>query len=115
MKKNLKTNLIFAGVLVVIALGLLIWQVATAKPGMEAVLTCTYTGKVYTFPLDEDGRYDVDTSLYTVHIEVADGAARFVDSPCPDHLCEGFGWQRNVDNIASCLPARAVLTIEAAA
>ena len=41
----------------------------------------------------------------------ADGAARFVDSPCPDHICEGFGWLSNEDQTATCLPARAVLTI----
>ena len=46
-----------------------------------------------------------------VHIQIKDGAARFVDSPCPDHICEGFGWLSNEDQTATCLPARAVLTI----
>ena len=53
----------------------------------------------------------VDTGYYTVHIQIKDGAARFVDSPCPDHICEGFGWLSNEDQTATCLPARAVLTI----
>ncbi len=39
----------------------------------------------------------------TVHIEIKDGAARFVDSPCPDHICEGFGWLSNEDQTATCL------------
>ena len=51
------------------------------------------------------------TWTYTVHIEVKDGAARFVDSPCPDHICEGYGWLSAEDQSATCLPARAVLTI----
>ena len=50
----------------------------------------------------------VDTGTYTVHIEVKDGAARFVDSPCPDHICEGYGWLSAEDQSATCLPARAV-------
>ena len=62
-------------------------------------------------PLDMDETYDVDTGYYTVHIQIKDGAARFVDSPCPDHICEGFGWLSNEDQTATCLPARAVLTI----
>ena len=62
-------------------------------------------------PLDVDETYDVDTGYYTVHIQIKDGAARFVDSPCPDHICEGFGWLSNEDQTATCLPARAVLTI----
>ena len=62
-------------------------------------------------PLDKNDTYDVDTGYYTVHIEIKDGAARFVDSPCPDHICESFGWLSNEDQTATCLPARAVLTI----
>ena len=49
-------------------------------------------------------------SYYTVHIEVKDGRARFIESPCPDHICEGFGWLSAEDQTATCLPARAVLT-----
>ena len=29
----------------------------------------------------------------------------------PDHICEGFGWLSAEDQTATCLPARAVLTI----
>ena len=59
----------------------------------------------------KDATYDVDTGYLTVHIQVQDGAARFVDSPCPDHICEHYGWLREEDQTATCLPARAVLTI----
>ena len=48
---------------------------------------------------------------YFENIEVKDGAARFIDSPCPDHICESFGWISQEDQTATCLPARAVLTI----
>ena len=54
MKKNLKTNLIFAAVLLVVAFGLLIWQMVTAEPGMEAVLSYG-NNKVQRFSLSEDG------------------------------------------------------------
>ena len=66
-------------------------------------------------PLDADGVYDVDTGYLTVHVEIRDGAARFIDSPCPDHVCEGYGWLTLEDQTATCLPARAVLTIVPAA
>ena len=52
-----------------------------------------------------------DTGYLTVHIRIQDGAARFVDSPCPDHICESFGWLSEEDQTATCLPARAVLSI----
>ena len=64
-----------------------------------------------TFSLEKDADYDVDTGYLTVHIRIQDGAARFVDSPCPDHICESFGWLSEEDQTATCLPARAVLSI----
>ena len=63
------------------------------------------------FDLDKDATYDIDTGYLTVHIQIQDGAARFIDSPCHDHICEGFGWISAEDQSATCLPARAVLTI----
>ncbi len=66
-------------------------------------------------PLDVPARYDVDTVYLTVHFDVTEGAARFVDSPCPDDVCVSFGWITVEDQSASCLPARAVLTIVPAA
>ena len=42
---------------------------------------------------------------------VEDGGIAFIDSPCPDHLCEGFGVLRNTGDWAACLPARASVTI----
>ena len=66
---------------------------------------------VQKISLDQDAVYDIDTGYLTVHIEVKDGAARFIDSPCPDHICESFGWISQEDQTATCLPARAVLTI----
>lgn len=78
---------------------------------LEAELIYGDANTVQKFSLDNDATYDVDTGYYTVHIEVKDGAARFVDSPCPDHICESFGWLSAEDQTATCLPARAVLTI----
>jgi len=34
-----------------------------------------------------------------------------VDSPCPDHLCENFGWLSRAGDWAACLPAKASLTL----
>ena len=40
------------------------------------------------------------------------GGIAFVNSPCPDHLCEGFGVLKNEGDWAACMPAKASLTIE---
>ena len=40
------------------------------------------------------------------------GGIAFVNSPCPDHLCEGFGILQNAGDWAACMPARTSITIE---
>ena len=114
--RKLIANLIFAAVVVAIAAGLLLARRAN-QSGLPLTAQLMYgdDNSVLTFPLDKDDTYDVDTGYLTVHIEVKDGAARFVESPCPDHVCESFGWLSEEDQTATCLPARAVLSIVPAA
>ena len=40
-----------------------------------------------------------------VTLEVKDGAVRFVNSVCPDHICENTGWLRLEGEAAVCAPA----------
>ena len=114
MKQHPKlwANVLFAAV-VLAAAGLLFF-LRCSRPGsakLEAELTYGDANTVLPISLAKDAAYDVDTGYLTVHIQVQDGAARFVDSPCPDHICENYGWLREEDQSATCLPARAVLTI----
>ena len=106
-------NVLFAAVILAVAGALVLLRGAgrDAEAPLKAQLIYGDQNTVLELPLDVDRTYDVDTGYLTVHIQVEDGAARFVDSPCPDHVCESFGWLRIEDQTATCLPARAVLTI----
>jgi hypothetical protein len=110
--KKLLMNLVFAAVILAAAAVLLLVRKAnqTGTP-LCAELIYGDSNTRLTFPLEKDADYDVDTGYLTVHIKIQDGAARFVDSPCPDHICESFGWLSEEDQTATCLPARAVLSI----
>ena len=110
--KNLLRNLVFAAVILAAAAALLLVRRAgqTGAPLCAELIYGDANAKL-TFPLETDADYDVDTGYLTVHIRIQNGAARFVDSPCPDHVCESFGWLSEEDQTATCLPARAVLTI----
>lgn len=114
-KHTLWVNLAFAAVILVLAGLLLVLRKGPSDAPLAAELIYGDNNTVMQIPLDGTARYDVDTGYLTVHIEVTEGAARFVDSPCPDHVCESFGWITVEDQTASCLPARAVLTIVPAA
>ena len=90
-KKNLWVNLLFAAVVLVIA-GVLFYLRSAGQSGstLGAELIYGDANTVQKISLDQDAVYDIDTGYLTVHIEVKDGAARFIDSPCPDHICESF-------------------------
>ena len=103
---------VFAAVILAAAAALLLVRKAnqTGAPLCAELIYGDANTKL-TFPLETDADYDVDTGYLTVHIRIQNGAARFVDSPCPDHICESFGWLSEEDQTATCLPARAVLSI----
>lgn len=114
MKASTRQNLIFLAVVLSVIGGLLFWRYTARQSGgagTEAVLQYGDPAREMRIPLDKDATYDVDTGFYTIHLQVRDGGIAFVDSPCPDHLCEEFGTLRKVGDWAACLPARASLTI----
>lgn len=113
MKRSTKLNLIFAAGVLAVAAGLLALRGARPQ-GMVAVLTYGADSRTMEIPLQQDGRYDVDTGLYVVHLQVEGGRIRFVDSPCPDHLCEGYGWLGQNGDWAACLPAKAAVLVQEA-
>lgn len=114
-KKRLKPwqkNLIFAVVVLLIA-GIAFFAIRK-KPETETKLVALVDfgdGITETLPLDEDYDYLYDVGDYVVHIQVKDGAAAFLDSQCPDHVCEQFGWLSKEDAWAACVPAGVYLRI----
>lgn len=107
----MKKNLIFTAVILLIA-GAGLWMTRPQGAGVQAVLAYGEPQVTRTIDLSEDAVYDIDTGVYTIHLRVENGGIAFVDSPCPDHTCEGFGVLRQQGGWAACLPAKASLTIE---
>ena len=109
-QKTLKNDLILIGCLV-IAAALAAFAVGLfAGTGHSAVLE--YGDESAEIDLSKDGRYEFDNNGINIHIQVANGKAGFVDSECPDHLCEHYGMLGETGDTAICLPARAILKID---
>ena len=92
--KPWQKNLIFALVVLAVAAALYFgWRAARGSKGtgLEAVVDFG-SGASETLSLDEDHDYLYDVGDYVVHLQVKDGAIAFLDSQCPDHICEQFGW-----------------------
>ena len=130
MKKSSIANLIFTLVVLLAALGLWLYHDAShpapppssgAQSSQSEPEPLTVTARLQyetadgtqlrDIPLDEDRRYDIESNGYTIHLEVKDRTIAFVDSPCPDHICENYGWLGREGDWAACLPARAALSI----
>ena len=116
--KRLKTwqkNLLFAlVVLAAAALLLVLYRVQNPRTeALEAVVDFG-DGITETLPLEEDHDYLYEVGGYVVHLQVKDGAIAFLDSQCPDHVCEQFGWLSEQDAWAACVPAGVYVTVQAA-
>ena len=61
--------------------------------------------------LKENKRINLVSNGLNIHIEVKDGQAGFVESECPDHICEKTGRLGKEGDTAVCLPAKAMLQI----
>lgn len=113
-KRARRANWIFAGAVLLLALVLLgvrLWWQASTGPDRVAVLTYS-ADDALEIDLRQDRTIDVSTGSYTIHLQVQDGKIAFVDSPCPDHVCEAFGWLEKEGDWAACMPAGAFLEIE---
>ena len=99
-------NLVFLAAVAVVLAVLFGWRAAArGGAGRYAQLQYGADNTIEMIPLD------TDAGSYTIHLRVEDGGIAFIDSPCPDHLCEGFGVLRNTGDWAACLPARASVTV----
>ena len=108
--KSWQKNLIFAAVVLAAAALLFVLYRANAPKAEPLVAVVDFgDGITETIPLDEDHDYLYDVGDYIVHLQVKDGAIAFLDSQCPDHVCEQFGWLSEQDAWAACVPAGGLL------
>ena len=109
-----KANLLFAAVVLAAAVLLVFLLRPRSKAEPLAAVVDFGDGITETIPLDEDHDYLYDVGDYIVHLQVKDGAIAFLDSQCPDHVCEQFGWLSEQDAWAACVPAGVYVTVQAA-
>ena len=112
---RLQKNLLFAAVLLLAAV-VLFWALRGRKQGEALVAVADFgDGITETLPLGEDHDYLYEVGGYVVHLQVKDGAIAFLDSQCPDHVCEQFGWLSKEGAWAACVPAGVYVVVETTA
>ena len=105
-----KKELLILAVLSLVLLGvILIPRLFQSGEGVKAVVT--YNGEVIAeIPLDEPNTYTIEGDL-TATLVVENGKIRFVNSRCPDKICEAFGWIGSPGESAICAPAKLAVQI----
>jgi len=77
-----------------------------------AWLVVEQEGKVvYRAPLSEDRRIVLPGPLGDTVVEINNGRACVVDSPCPEKVCIGMGEVAKSGEIIACVPNRLIFTI----
>ena len=110
----MKKNIIFAACILLLAAVLAVVLRQGRTEGGQAMVRIV-GAQEHTISLAEDKIYTFDKAqgaALPVTLEVADGQIRFIQSQCPDHVCENFGWLRYTHDEAICLPAGVVVAIE---
>ena len=105
-----RSSLVFVAVVVLLAV--LLYFFTRGGTGRTALIQYGNPQQTMEVPLGKDADYDLDSNGYTVHLQVRDGTIAFVNSPCPDHLCEGFGRLSQEGDWAACMPAQVSVTVE---
>ena len=110
-EKKLDINKIMIGGLLVFSLVAMGIRYLTADKGEYAMVAIDGTASRYEISLEEEAIHTITEGNFVVTLEVKGGAIRFINSQCPDHLCEGFGFVSEEDDFAVCMPAGVAVLI----
>ncbi len=105
MKKYLNINTVLIGLVVILVAWGLSYRYFSKEQGAVAQVNFDDGRQPMEISLEEDKIYHIETENYPVTLEVKDGRIRFIDSKCPDHLCENFGFISSEGETAICMPA----------
>ncbi len=84
---------------------MLLLSLSLLPGGGDTLVVRTDDGE-YAFSLSENGIHSFTGPLGTTEIEIKDGRARVISSPCRNRLCIESGWSENL----CCLPNRIIAT-----
>ncbi len=105
--ENLQATKLTLGDLIVIfaliGIGLNLLMGRTQASPAQVIITST-DRQITRIDITEERIIEVEGKLGKSVIEVADGKVRFVNSPCPHHLCMKRGWIDMPGDWIACVP-----------
>jgi hypothetical protein len=98
-------------ILVLLVIVLVSFPVSGNK-GTPSRLLVQSEGQTFIYPLNSDRMIEVQGPDGITSLEISDGRARFVESPCPDKLCISHGWLARAGSWTACLPNKVFASVE---
>lgn len=96
--------------LLLVAAGMILLQLGRA-PGRTVV--AEVDGKVvFTAPLASDRQVSLPGPLGTTELQITQGQARIIASPCPNKVCIRMGAVSGSGELLACVPNRLLVRIE---
>lgn len=106
--KKLVADILLIGVLLLVALGSLLYMKLSEQQGAYVVIHVD--GKqVATYSLEEEGTFPLNGG--TNILVIKDGEAFLIDADCPDKLCVNQGKISKGGQVITCLPNKLTVTV----
>lgn len=99
--------IVIVAVLVAFSFVMLLYQ----KPGGRVVVK-SEDRVVFVSPLDKDQRVELEGPLGLTVLQIKNGAAHILSSPCSQKICMRMGEARHAGDLLACIPNKLVITIE---
>jgi hypothetical protein len=78
----------------------------------KPVLIIESQGESWMYRMDSNADIEIPGILGSSHLEIKDGQARFVDSPCANKTCVAHSSLTKVGDWSACLPNQVLIRIE---
>jgi hypothetical protein len=85
---------------------------ATRNTGGKPVLIIESQGEAWMYRMDRNTDIEIPGVLGASTLEIKDGQARFVDSPCANKTCVAHSPLTKVGDWSACLPNQVLIRVE---
>lgn len=93
-------------IIIILYISIVVASIAFFPEGGDTLYVSTESGE-YAYSLDEDGTYQFSGPLGITTLEISDGRARIIDSPCSGKDCIRQGYS----SVLCCMPNRIIATV----
>jgi len=98
---------------VVVAAIVLVSFLLPLRQGAGARVLVEADGKtVFVAALQQEQLVELTGPLGTTLLQISDGSAQIISSPCPQKICIGLGKAQNSGDLLACVPNRLVIRID---